>query len=236
MIFYDNLCCQRKCISKTKTTVKKFVSRQWTPTVWCCSQYQVCSCWSGRWAYSIINIFGPQCFWYLKWLIPSECRSLSVASGKVLKSFSTWGQVVYETLTNTFLTYCNCFHGQNKWMWCLKFSQIYVLPSGRSACGELLLYAGYLIGLSFVLQIVVPTLHWREYFSDFSVNFGQALVFLTSMVLGTFIQNNHSPSLYLHHQSWYMANTTNVTSIGSWLLRQTLCSRASFECWLQISI
>ena len=171
----------------------------------------------------------------LDWLIPSEFRPLSVASGKVLKSFSTWGQVVYETLTNTFLTDCICFHGQSIWMWCLKYFQIYVLPSGRSACGELLLYAGYLIGLSLV-QILVPTLHWRQYFPDFSVNFGQALVFLTSMVLGTFIQNNHSPSLYLHHQSWYMANTTNVTSIGSWLLRQTLCSRASFECWLQISI
>ena len=67
VIFYDNLCWQRKCLSKTKTNVKKFVSRQWTPTVWCCSQYQVCFCWSGRWAYNIINIFAAQCFWYLKW-------------------------------------------------------------------------------------------------------------------------------------------------------------------------
>ena len=227
-MIYDNLCCQRKCLSKVlKTNAKKFVSRQWTPTVWCCSQYQVCSCWSGRWAYSIINIFGPQCFWYLKWLIPSECRSLSVASGKVLKSFSTWGQVVYETLTKTFLYFTFVFmvNVDKCGVWS-------VLPSGRSACGELLLYAGYLIGLSFVLQIVVPTLHWREYFSDFSVNFGQALVFLTSMVLGTFIQNNHSPSLYLHHQSWYMTNTTDITKIGSLSLRQTLCLLAVFECWL----
>ena len=171
------MCWQRKCLSKTKTNVKKFVSRQWTPTVWCCSQYQVCSCWSGRWAYSIINIFGPQCFWYLKWLIPSECRSLSVASGKVLKSFSTWGQVVYETLTNTFLTDCICFHGQSIWMWCLKYFQIYVLPSGRSACGELLLCAGYLIGLSLVFINIGANIALTSIFSRFFCEFWSGLGF-----------------------------------------------------------
>ena len=112
-----------------------------------------------------------------------------------------------KTLTNTFLIYIrNVFVrvlalGGRLFMKLLQIHSLYiafvfmvkvnecgvwsVLPSGRSACGELLLCAGYLIGLSLVLQILLPSSHWREYFSDFSVNFGQALVFLTSMVLGT---------------------------------------------------
>ena len=93
-----------------------------------------------------------------------------------------------------------------------------ILPSGRSACGELLLYAGYLIGLSHVFTNIGARIALTPIFSRFFCEFWSGLGFPYlhgAWYITTILALDLSFKIIIRH------HYTSIINHDTWPIRQT---------------